>query len=100
MSSVTSGSGTVTPTRVFDRRVFISKWVNEKIPAWDQVLSAHDVARLTRRRRWMLSALVILRKFPKKQRFHGHSIGWRQGDIEHWLRVHPSAGLPRSEEHT
>jgi predicted DNA-binding transcriptional regulator AlpA len=94
MSSVTSGSGTVTPTRVLDRRVFISKWVNEKIPASDQILTAHDVARLTRRRRWVLSTLTILGKFPKKQRFQGRFVGWRRSDIEHWLCVHRSPGLP------
>jgi predicted DNA-binding transcriptional regulator AlpA len=93
MSSDASGSGTVTPTRVLARRVFISKWVNEKSPAWDQILTAHDVARLTRRQRWILSTLTILGKFPKKQRFQGRYAGWRRSDIEHWLSVHRSAGL-------
>ena len=94
MSSVTSGSGTVTPTRVLARRVFISKWVNEKIPGSDQILTAHDVARLTRRRRWILSTLTILGKFPKKQRFQGRYLGWRRSDIDQWLSVHRGAGLP------
>lgn len=69
MSSVTSGSWTVTRTRVLDRRVFISKWVNEKNPAWDQILTAHDAVRLIRRQRWILSTLTILEKFPQKRRF-------------------------------
>jgi hypothetical protein len=29
----------------------------------------------------MLSALVILRKFPRKQHFRGQNIGWRQCDM-------------------
>ena len=85
MSSDASGSGTVTPTRVLARRVFIFKWVNEKIPAWDQILTAPDVARLIRRQRWTLSTLAILGKFPQKQRFHGRMIGWHRCDVEQWL---------------
>jgi hypothetical protein len=81
MSSVTSGSGTVTRTRVLDRRVSISKWVNEKNPAWDQVLAAHDITRLTRRQRWILSTLTILGRFPKKQRFRRRKIGWQRASV-------------------
>jgi len=55
MSSDASGSVTVTPTRALDRRAFISKWANEEIPAWAQILTAPDVARLTRRQGWILS---------------------------------------------
>src|SRR5579859_4404375 len=35
-------------------RVSISKWVNEAYPPWDEILSTHDVARLTRCPRWPL----------------------------------------------
>jgi len=35
----------------FPDRVTLSKWVNERFPPWEQLLTAHDVARLTRRRR-------------------------------------------------
>src|ERR1017187_1429501 len=77
--------GSVTPTRVLDRRVLISKWVNEKVPAWDQILTAHDVARLIRRQRWTLSTLAILGKVPQKQRFRGRGIGWLRDDVLVWM---------------
>src|SRR6202034_4403145 len=65
--------------------ISISRWVNEKLPSWNQILTAHDVARLTRRHRWMLSALELLGRFPKKQLFHGRRIGWRRCDVQRWL---------------
>jgi predicted DNA-binding transcriptional regulator AlpA len=61
--------------------VSLSKWVNEKLPACDQILSARDVARLTRRRRWVVYALTLFGQFPKRQRFHGRAIGWAKSDV-------------------
>jgi predicted DNA-binding transcriptional regulator AlpA len=66
-------------------RVLLSKWVNERSPAWHEILSAHDVARLTRRRRWILRTLTFLGKFPKRQRFHDRAIGWAKHDVLKWL---------------
>jgi predicted DNA-binding transcriptional regulator AlpA len=94
MSSGTSGSGTVTPTRVLDRRGFVSTWVNVKIPAWDHVLTAHDIARLTRRQRWILSTLTILGRFPKKQRFRGREIGWLRASVLVWIASRHARGAP------
>src|SRR5579883_556303 len=37
------------------RNVVLSPFVNERFPAWEDLLSAHDVARITRRPRWMLA---------------------------------------------
>jgi len=79
------GSGTVAPANVLADAVSISKWVNEKYPAWDQTLTAHDVARLTRRHRWVLVALTLLGRFPKPQRFHGRRVGWRRREVEQWI---------------
>src|ERR1700690_2545217 len=62
-------------------RVSISRWVNEPYPAWDQILTAHDVARLVRRPRWVLSSMTAVGQFPRKQRFHGRKIGWLKADI-------------------
>jgi len=59
--------------------------VNEKLPPWNQILTAHDVARLTRRHRWVLSALALLGRFPRQYRFQGRGIGWRQCDVCRWL---------------
>jgi predicted DNA-binding transcriptional regulator AlpA len=65
--------------------VSISKWVNEAYPRWDEILSAHDVARLTRRHRWVLTAMAVLRRFPRKRKFHGRPLGWHRGDVVRWL---------------
>src|ERR1700730_11920827 len=66
-------------------RVSLSPWVNERFPDWEQLLSAHDVARLTRRPRWMVLSLALLGRFPRKRRFHGRGIGWLRSDVVHWL---------------
>jgi hypothetical protein len=66
-------------------RVSLSKWVNEKLPALDQILSARDVARLTRRRWWVVHALTLFGKIPRQQRFHGRAIGWAKRDLENCL---------------
>src|SRR5258708_2136298 len=65
--------------------VTLSPWVNEHCPAWEQLLSTHDVARLTRRPRWVLAGLVVLRRFPQKRRYHGSGVGWLRSDVIHWL---------------
>jgi predicted DNA-binding transcriptional regulator AlpA len=65
--------------------VTISPWVNERFPDWEQLLSARDVARLTRRPRWMVLSLALFGRFPRKRRFHGRGIGWLRSDVVHWL---------------
>ena len=67
------------------QRVSLSRWVNEPLPSCEELLTAHDVARLTRRPHWVLATLALLGRFPKKQRFHGRRIGWRRVDVLHWL---------------
>jgi predicted DNA-binding transcriptional regulator AlpA len=66
------------------KNVSLSKWVNEPLPAWGQLLSAHDVARLTRRPRWVLLSMMALGQFPRKQRFHGRGVGWLRADVLEW----------------
>lgn len=73
-------------------RVSISKWVNEALPPWSELLSAHDVARLTRRPRWVLSALSLMRRFPRKRHFHGRPVGWHRRDVARWLERHHGGG--------
>jgi hypothetical protein len=91
MSTGVSEATTATQASGGTGIVFISKWVNERFPPWDQVLTTHDVARLTRRHRWVLSALTFLGYFPKKQQFHGRKLGWGRHDVERWLeRSRPS----------
>jgi predicted DNA-binding transcriptional regulator AlpA len=65
--------------------VTLSKWVNERFPPWEQLLSAHDVARLTRRPRWVLLGLTLLGRFPRKHCFHGRRIGWLRDDVLDWI---------------
>lgn len=63
----------------------ISKWVNEPYPPLSELLSTHDVARLTRRPRWMLTGLCLIGRFPKKLKFRGREIGWRRSEILDWM---------------
>jgi predicted DNA-binding transcriptional regulator AlpA len=76
-------------SQVFDRghaqRVSLSKWVNERFPSFQELLTAHDVARLTRRHRLVLAALTLIGRFPRRQRFRGRRIGWLRSDVLNWL---------------
>jgi predicted DNA-binding transcriptional regulator AlpA len=65
--------------------VILSPWVNEPLPSFQELLSAHDVARLTRRPKFVISGLVLLRRFPKKRRFRGHQIGWLRAEVLDWM---------------
>ena len=103
MSTTDSVSRTLVTPGAPAARVLLSKQVNEPFPPLNQVLSAHDVARLTRRHRWALYALTALGRFPKQQRFRGHPIGWHRRDLANWLenrrllkaRLHRRAQLRR-----
>jgi predicted DNA-binding transcriptional regulator AlpA len=67
------------------QRVSISWWVNEPYPAWDRILTAHDVARLIRRPPWMLCSMAAVGQFSRRQRFRGKSVGWLKADILEWM---------------
>lgn len=73
------------PSAAASQHVTLSQWVNERFPAWEQLLSAHDVARLTRRPRWVVLSMMMLGRFPRKRRYHGRGIGWLRSDVLHWL---------------
>jgi predicted DNA-binding transcriptional regulator AlpA len=84
----TDASESASATRVAEaarKLVSLSKWVNEKLPAWDEILSARDVARLTRRRCWFVQTLTLLGRFPKRRRFHGRAIGWGKHEVLKWM---------------
>ncbi len=66
-------------------RVALSPWVNERCPPIHDILSAHDVARLTRRPRWVLVGLCLVGRFPKKARFRGRALGWRRTEVLEWM---------------
>jgi Prophage CP4-57 regulatory protein (AlpA) len=76
--------GTETGVRA-PKRVLISRWVNEPYPAWDQILTAHDVARLIRRPPWVVRSLAAVGQFPQRQRFRGKKVGWLKVDILEWM---------------
>ena len=65
--------------------ISISRWVNEPNPVWDQILTAHDVARLVRRPRWVLSSMAVVGRFPRMHYFRGKRIGWLKADILEWM---------------
>ena|ERR1700727_2618036 len=72
-------------SRVASHCISLSPYVNEPLPNWEELLSTHDVARLTRRPRWVLASLALLGQFPRKQCFHGRNIGWLRSDVLRWL---------------
>src|SRR5260221_13578397 len=103
MNSEDSPSPEGAASGALSQSVTLSPWVNERFPAWEQLLSAHDVARLTRRPRWVIASLIWAHRFPRKRRYHGRSIGWLRSDIIHWLakdlraadsHVEPAQGRP------
>ena len=67
------------------KHVSLSPWVNEQFPGWGQLLSSHDIARLTRRPRWMLLGMMVLGRFPRRCRFHGRRVGWLRSDVLAWM---------------
>jgi predicted DNA-binding transcriptional regulator AlpA len=95
-----SVQGRIEATVCVRERVSISRWVNEPYPAWDQILTAHDVARLIRRPPWVFSSLAAVGQFPKRQRFRGKNIGWLKADVLEWMaRTYPSR-VARSSDRT
>ena len=72
-------------TPVVRQRVLLSRWVNEPFPPWDQILTAHEVARLARRPPWFVSGMAAVGRFPRKRRFRDRGIGWLRSDALSWL---------------
>ena len=117
MSIDKSGLRTITRS-VTPEDVALSRWVNERFPTWNEILTSRDVARLTRRHRWLVTALSLVGHFPRKLRFRGRPIGWLRSDVDGWLgkdrhvrgpcskvrsarnrfRRHPCVGLKRQFE--
>jgi predicted DNA-binding transcriptional regulator AlpA len=67
----------------------ISRWVNEPYPPLCELLSAHDVARLTRRPRWMLMGLGLIGQFPRRRRLRGQWVGWYRSEVLEWIARNP-----------
>lgn len=69
-------------------RVSLSPWVNERLLPLNELLSAHDVARLTRRPAWILGGLSLVGGFPKKATRRGRKMGWWRSDVLDWMSRH------------
>jgi predicted DNA-binding transcriptional regulator AlpA len=80
--------------------ISISRWVNESLPPWNQLLTAHDVARLTRRHQLILRTLALVGRFPKQVRFHGRRIGWRRTEVLDWVSRGPALAASRPADTT
>jgi predicted DNA-binding transcriptional regulator AlpA len=75
----------------------LSRWVNERFPPWSEILTSHEVARLTRRHCWTLATLSLFGKFPKKLQFRGRPIGWLRAEVDEWLDKRSLARSPCSK---
>ena len=73
------------PSAIPKAVITLSPWINERFPPLEELLTAHDVARLTRRPRWLLTGLSLLGRFPRKHRYRGRSVGWLKADVVHWI---------------
>src|SRR5271167_4294844 len=98
--STNSVQGRIEAAVCVRQRVSISRWVNEPYPAWDQILTAHDVARLIRRPPWAFSSMAAVGQFPQRHRFRGKKVGWLKADVLEWIaRTYPSR-VARSSDQT
>ena len=88
-------SGTTGAANVPRPCISISRWVNESLPPWNQLLTAHDVARLARRHQLILRTLALVGRFPKQVRFHGRRIGWRRTEVLDWVSRDPALAASR-----
>ena len=77
--------GKADPKAAPARPIVLSRWINEPYPPLTELLSAYDVARLTRRPRWLLVGLTLIGRFPKKARFRGRTLGWWLSDVLEWM---------------
>lgn len=65
--------------------VTISPWVNEPLPNIQGILCSRDLARLTRRPRWVLCGLALMGKFPRRKRYRGRLVGWCRAEVLEWM---------------
>lgn len=81
----------------------ISPWVNEPLPNVHEILCSRDLARLTRRPRWVLYGLALIGKFPRRKRYRGRIVGWCRTEVLEWMtrdlvvetEIHERLNAPR-----
>jgi predicted DNA-binding transcriptional regulator AlpA len=82
---IDSTTGVVAEQKTNAATVTISPWVNEPLPDLQGILSSRDLARLTRRSRWMLCGLALIGRFPRKKRYRGGLAGWCRAEVLEWM---------------
>src|SRR5579863_6255806 len=83
--NIESTAGIVSGQKSREATVTISPWVNEPLPNIHGILSSRDLARLTRRPRWVLCGLALMGKFPRKKRYRGRLVGWCRAEVLEWM---------------
>jgi hypothetical protein len=82
---INSTQGAIAKQQTTATTVTISRWVNESLPDIHEILCSRDLARLTRRPRWVLCGLALIGKFPRKKRYRGRLLGWSRAEVLEWL---------------
>jgi hypothetical protein len=82
---IESIAGVATGQNTRAEAVTISPWVNEPLPNIQKLLCSRDLARLTRRPRWVLCGLALMGKFPRKKRYRGRLVGWCRAEVLEWM---------------
>lgn len=95
--TIESTAGAVAGQKTRAAAVTISPWVNEPLPDIQGILCARDLARLTRRPRWVLCGLALMGKFPRKRRYRGRVVGWCRAEVLEWM-TRGLAVEPESQE--
>lgn len=80
-----SGATSVTRTKC---DVELPRWVNEPLLDVHEILSGHEISRLTRRPRRLLLGLAAIGQFPKRRTHGGKPVGWHRADVLDWLTQH------------
>lgn len=83
--NIDSAPGATAGQKTRAMTVTISPWVNEPLPNTHGILCSRDLARLTRRPRWVLCGLALIGKFPRKKRFRGRLVGWCRAEVLDWM---------------
>jgi predicted DNA-binding transcriptional regulator AlpA len=80
-----SGATSVATTK---GNVELPRWVNEPLLNVHEILSGHEISRLTRRPHWLLLGLAAIGQFPKRRTHCGKPVGWHRSDVLDWLTQH------------
>jgi hypothetical protein len=95
--TIESTSGIVAGQKTRAEAVRISPWVNEPLPDIQGILCSRDLARLTRRPRWVLCGLAMMGKFPRKKRYRGRVVGWCRAEVMEWMTCELSVETANDE---